>query len=56
MNESNYWGEDATKSLQERMRINDRELHRICELQKATKYRIDNSNDEDEIKKIQKRY
>ena len=54
MNGFNHGAEGAARALKERMRINNRELNRLCELKKATEYRINNSNDENEIKKLKK--
>ena len=48
----NYGAEGAAEAFKERIRTNNRELDRLCELRKATKYRIDNSNDENEIKEF----
>ncbi len=52
MNGLNYGAENTAEALKERIRINNRELYRLCELKKATEYRINNSNDENEIKKF----
>lgn len=52
MNGLGYGAEGAAEALKERIGINNGELDGLRGLQKSAKYRIDNSNDENEIKEF----